>query len=233
MGRKIRSIWESNPVGCGALYKLRGKIIETSMYLHEETKNRIVRSKEREVRLRRAIAAAQRMLQKNPNCQWSRSGLEAAKETLQRLIVSRNKMVFMSLATWWSRNGDKMNQQFFKFKKPRSNDSYNPKLIKEDGSLSEDVSEIMEASTTHYSGLLSNSYSRPDQLSLAEFVLEGMQPRISKIAQVKLLGPLLEEEVADALASICSTLSRKSSRVREMKWNRRGPGSKGCRILLA
>ena len=98
VGRKIRSIWENNLAGCGAMDNLRGKIIETSMYLHEETKNRIVRSKEREVRLRRAIAAAQRMLQKNPNCQWSRSGLEAAKETLQRLIVSRNKMVFRSSA---------------------------------------------------------------------------------------------------------------------------------------
>ena len=86
-----------------------------------------------------------------------------------------------------------MNQQFFKFKKPRTNDSYNPKLIKEDGSLLEDVSEIMEAMTTHYSGLLSNSYSLPDQPALAEFVLEGMQPRISEVAQVKLSGPLLEE----------------------------------------
>ena len=71
------------------------------MYLHEETKNRIVRSKEREVRLRRAIIATQRMLQKNPKCLWSRSGLEATKETLQRLIMSRNKMVFRSLAAEW------------------------------------------------------------------------------------------------------------------------------------
>ena len=30
-----------------------------------------------------------------------------------------------------------------------------------------------------------------------------------------------------------TTLSRKSSRVREMKRNRRGPGPEGCRILLA
>ena len=62
VGRKIRSIWENNLAGCGAMDNLRGNIIETSMYLHEETKNRIVRSKEREVRLRRAIAATQRML---------------------------------------------------------------------------------------------------------------------------------------------------------------------------
>ena len=58
VGRKIRSIWENNPASCGALDNLRGKIIETSMYLHEETKiNRIVRTKERKVRLRRSIAA--------------------------------------------------------------------------------------------------------------------------------------------------------------------------------
>ena len=57
VGRKIRSIWENNLAGCGTMDSLRGKIIETSMYLHEETKNRIVRSKEREVRLRRVIAA--------------------------------------------------------------------------------------------------------------------------------------------------------------------------------
>ena len=76
MERKIRSIWESNPTDCGALDKIRGKIIETSMYLHEDTKNRIVRdtknrivrSKELEVRLRRSIAAVQIMLQKNPKC---------------------------------------------------------------------------------------------------------------------------------------------------------------------
>ena len=46
VGRKIRSIWENNLAGCGTMDSLRGKIIETSMYLHEETKNRIVRSKE-------------------------------------------------------------------------------------------------------------------------------------------------------------------------------------------
>ena len=46
MGRNIRSIWESNSTGCGALDKLRGKIIETSMYFHVESKNRIVRTKE-------------------------------------------------------------------------------------------------------------------------------------------------------------------------------------------
>ena len=63
-------------------------------------------------------------------------------------------MVFRSSAAQWSTNGDKVNQQIIKYKKPRTNDSYNPKLIKEDGSLSEDVSEIMAVVTTHYSGLL-------------------------------------------------------------------------------
>ena len=63
----------------------------------------------------------------------------------------------------------------------------------------------MEAVTTHYSGLLSNSYSLPDQPALAEFVLEGMQPRISEVAQVNLSRPLLEEEVSDALMGICRT----------------------------
>ena len=113
MGRKIRSIWASKPAGCGALETLSGKIIETSLYLHVETKNRIAKSKEREVGLRRSIAAAQRMLQKDPTCQWSRAGLEAARETLQRLIMSRNTMLFRSSATWWSKNGDKVNHQIF------------------------------------------------------------------------------------------------------------------------
>ena len=67
VGRKIRSIWASNPVDCCALDKLRGKIIETSMYLHANTKNRIVKSKEREAGLRRSMVAAQRMLQKVPH----------------------------------------------------------------------------------------------------------------------------------------------------------------------
>ena len=124
VGRKIRSIWASKPAGCGALETLSGKIIETSLYLHVETKNRIAKSKEREVGLRRSIAAAQRMLQKDPTCQWSRAGLEAARETLQRLIMSRNTMLFRSSAAWWSKNGDKVNHQIFKYKKPRSNYSY-------------------------------------------------------------------------------------------------------------
>ena len=99
--------------------------------------------------------------------------MEAAKETLQRLIVSRNKMVFRSSAAWWSRNGDKVNQQFFKFKKPSTNGNFIPKLIKEDGSLSEDVSEIMEAVTSHYSGLLSNSYSLLDQAFTCRICIGG------------------------------------------------------------
>ena len=44
----------------------------------------------------------------------------------------------------------------------------------------------------------------PEQSSLAELVLEGMQHRISKVAQDKLSRSLLEE-VSDALAGICRT----------------------------
>ena len=66
VSRNIRRIWESNSVGCGALDKLRGKIIETSTYLHKATKSRITRSNEEEMCLRRSIAAAQRLLQKDP-----------------------------------------------------------------------------------------------------------------------------------------------------------------------
>ena len=43
-------------------------------------------------------------------------------------------------------------------KKPRTNCSYNPKMVKEDGSMSEDVSEILEAVTSHYHELLSDNY---------------------------------------------------------------------------
>ena len=59
--RKIRSIWERNLVGGGAIDQLQGKIIETTRYLHIETKNRISRSKEEEIQLRRTTAA-QRLL---------------------------------------------------------------------------------------------------------------------------------------------------------------------------
>ena len=205
VSRNIRRIWESNSVGCGAIDKLRGKIIETSTYLHRATKSRIVRSKEEEMCLRRSIAAAQRLLQKDPRCQWSRAGLEAARETLQCLIASRNTMLFRSSAAWWSKNGDKVNKQFFMHKQPRTNYSYNPKLVKEDGSISEDISEILEAVTSHYHELLSDSYNSPEQPAMIEYVLEGMQHKISDAAQANLVRPLLEEEVADALASICRT----------------------------
>ena len=70
-------------------------------------------------------------------------------------------MLFKSSTTWWSKNGDKVNKHFLKYKKLRTNRSYNWKLIKEDGPILEDVPEIMEAITTYYQGLLSNSYSIP------------------------------------------------------------------------
>ena len=38
-----------------------------------------------------------------------------------------------------------------------------------------------------------------------ELVLEGMQQRISEVAQVNLSRPLFEEEVLDALRGICRT----------------------------
>ena len=78
----------------------------------------------------------------------SKAGIEAASETLQHLIASKNTMLFRSSATWWSKNGDKMNKYFFIYKNPRTNRSYKPKLIKEDGLMSEDVSEILEAVTS-------------------------------------------------------------------------------------
>ena len=62
-------------------------------------------------------------------------------------------MLFKSSATWWSKNGDKVNKKIM-CKKPRTNCSYKPKLIKEDGSMSEDVSEILEVVTSHFHDLL-------------------------------------------------------------------------------
>ena len=46
---KIMSIWENNLVGGGVIDKLQGKTIETSTYLHIETKTKIARSKEEEM----------------------------------------------------------------------------------------------------------------------------------------------------------------------------------------
>ena len=63
-------------------------------------------------------------------------------------------MLFKSSATWWSKNGDKVNKHIFIYRKPRTNCSYKPKLIKEDGSMSEDVSEILEVVTSHFHDLL-------------------------------------------------------------------------------
>ena len=80
VSRNIRSIWESNSVGGGAIDQLQGKIIETSTYLHTTTKSRIARFKEEEMCLRRSIAAAQRLLQKDPQCQWSRQALRMAEK---------------------------------------------------------------------------------------------------------------------------------------------------------
>ena len=139
--------------------------------------------------LRRSMVAAQRLLQKDPRCQWSRAGLEASRETLQCLIASRNVMLFRSLAAWWSKNEDKVNKQFFMHKQPRTNYSYNLKLVKEDGSMSED---ILEAITSNYHELLSDSYNSPEQPAMIEYVVEGMQHKFSNATQANLAWPLLE-----------------------------------------
>ena len=132
-------------VGGGAIDKFQGKIIETSTYLHIETKNRIAKSKEEEMQLRRTIATAQRLLQKDPHAFGLGQPL-------------RNTMLFRSSAAWWSKSGDKVNKQIFMYKKPRTNCSYKPKLIKEDGSMLEDIPEILVAVTSHYHELLSDNY---------------------------------------------------------------------------
>ena len=41
------------------------------------------------------------------------ASLEDGREMLQRLIASRNTMLCTSSAAWWSKNGDKVNKQFF------------------------------------------------------------------------------------------------------------------------
>ena len=63
----------------------------------------------------------------------------------------------------------------------------------------------MEAVTSHYHELLSDSYNIPEHPALIEFVLEGMHHGISDVAQANLSRPLLEEEVVDALAGISRT----------------------------
>ena len=65
--------------------------------------------------------------------------------------------------------------------------------------------EILQAVTSHYQEFLSDNYSSHEQPALIEYVLEGKQHKISDTTQANLLRPLLEEEVADALAGICRT----------------------------
>ena len=74
VSRNIRSIWKNNSVECGTIDKLQGKIIETLTHLDKATQSRIARSKEEEMCLRRSIVVVQRLLQKDPRCQWSRAG---------------------------------------------------------------------------------------------------------------------------------------------------------------
>ena len=71
--------------------------------------------------------------------------------------------------------------------------------------MSEDVSEILEAVKSHYHEFLPDSYSTPEQPTLIEYILEGMQHKISDVAQANLSRPPLEEEVADGLEGICRT----------------------------
>ena len=58
-------------------------------------------------------------------------------------------MLFRSPTAWWRKNGNKVNKQFFIYKKPRTNCSYKPKLINKDDSMSEDVLEILEVVVVH------------------------------------------------------------------------------------
>ena len=63
----------------------------------------------------------------------------------------------------------------------------------------------MEAVTTHYHGLLSYTYNTPKLPNLTDLVFEGMQQRISEVAQVNLSRPHLEEEISNSLARIRRT----------------------------
>ena len=71
--------------------------------------------------------------------------------------------------------------------------------------MSEDVSQILDAVSSHYHELLSDSYNILELSALIEFVLEGMHHTISDVAQANLSRPLLEEEVANAFTGISRT----------------------------
>ena len=138
----LQSIWRDTMGSESASEDLQKKLALSSSILQQETKCALQQVRAIETKLRKAVAAAQRLLQADPRCNWSRAKLEEAKMKIQERTLEKNQMLFRRTATWWARKDDKVNRHFFHYKAPKGGGGRIHGLRKPDGSITEDKTEV-------------------------------------------------------------------------------------------
>ena len=197
----LQSIWQDTMGSESASEDLQKKLALSSSFLQQETKRALQQVRATETKLRKAVAAAQRLLQVDPGCTWSRAKLEEAKMKVQERTLEKNRMLFRRNAAWWARKDDKVNRHFFHYKAPKGGGGRIQGLRKPDGSITEDKVEILEMATQYYRDLLAPMHVRQNT-ELTDRVMSCIHPKVTQAMEVVLDSPISRLELSEALKGL-------------------------------
>jgi hypothetical protein len=106
----LQSIWQDTMGSESASEDLQKKLALSSSFLQQETKRALQQIRVTETKLRKVVAVAQRLLQVDLGCNWSKAKLEEAKMKVQQeRTLEKNRMLFRRNATWWASKDNKVN----------------------------------------------------------------------------------------------------------------------------
>jgi hypothetical protein len=89
----LQSIWQDTMGSESASEDLQKNLALSSSFLQQETKRALQQIRVIETKLRKAVAATQRLLQVDPSCNWSRAKLEEAKMKVQERTKEKPNVV--------------------------------------------------------------------------------------------------------------------------------------------
>ena len=217
----LQSIWRETIVSESASEDLQKKLALSSSFLQQETKLALQQARAIETKLRKSVAAAQRLLQADPSCNWSRAKLEEAKLKLRERTLEKNRMLFRRAAAWWARTDDKVNRHFFHSRAPKGGGGHIQGLRKPDGSITEDKDEILHMATQYYRDLLAPMHMQQNT-ELVERVMACIHPKVTQEMEVVLDSPISRLELSEALRDLrrgaCPGLDGLSRDFFEIHW---------------
>ena len=187
---------------CLILRNMVDAILDTKNFFINIVSASVYRYNSEIANLRRALAALQKLLERNPTSSMLLSDLQQVKRSLKEKQQAHSTFFFYRNVARWSQKQDRVNKEFFNQFKRKYKPVSITSLKRPDGSYTSDESEMRGIVSDYYHQLLSTTTFTTDSLYKKQDILATIQQKITNEMASHLIQPFTSQEVLFATKSL-------------------------------